>query len=97
LIVDSGDDAADGRAVHVDIKHAEEDADPLARTFGCADGYGFGDQTISRRNNKTVAGRDLPLGVSKKPQEEKRKQYGDDAPHPGAGKPNQRNRHSEKA
>ena len=87
LVVHTAQDAADGRAVHMDIENAEEDADALPRTFGCRNGGGLGDQAVARRNNQAVAGRNCALRIAEEPEEKRGQQDRHDAPDPLACNP----------
>ena len=74
LVVHTAHNAADGRAVHVDIENAEEDADALAGAFGGGDRGSFGDQPVAGRNNQSFAGGNGALRIAEKPEEKRRQQ-----------------------
>ena len=67
LIVDAAEHAADRRAVHMDIKNAEEDADPLPGPFGSGDGDCLGDQAVARRNNQPRTSGNRALRIAEEP------------------------------
>src|ERR1019366_7171723 len=93
LIAHTAQLPADWRAVHVYVKYAKEDADPLARTLGCVDRDRLGDQAVSRRDNQAPVFGNSPLGIAEKPQKKSRQQHRRDPPRPTACKPSQRCRH----
>src|ERR1019366_8143027 len=93
LIAHTAQLPADRRAVHVYVKYAEEDADPLPRTLGSVDRGRLGDQAVSRRYNQALALGDRPVRIAEKPQEENRQQHRRNAPRPTAREPSQRHRH----
>jgi hypothetical protein len=96
-VLDLDDCSGDRCAVHVHIEDAQENADALARAFRSIDGYGFGDQAVTRRHNQTFAGGDGALGIAEKPEEECRQQNRGHAPGPAACKPRERCSHRQKA
>src|ERR1035437_9471379 len=71
LIAHTAQLPADWRAVHVYVKYAKEDADPLARTLGCVDRDRLGDQAVSRRDNQAPVFGNSPLGIAEKPQKKR--------------------------
>src|ERR1019366_4128390 len=97
LIAHTAQLPADRRAVHVYVKYAEEDADPLARTLGSIDRGRLGDQAVSRRDDQALPCRNNPLGIAEKPQKKSRQQHRRNAPRPTAREPSQRHRHCHQA
>ena len=97
LIAHAAQDAADGGAVHMDIKNTEEDADPLPRTFGGRDGSGFGNQAVAGRNNQAVAGRNCALRIAEEPEEKRSQQDRGHAPDPLSCNPAERRSHCQQA
>ena len=93
LIVHTVEHAADGRAVHMHVKNAEEDADALSLAFRSVDRDGFCDQAVSGRDDQASAGGNGPLGIAEEPEKKSRQKDRSDAPRPVARKPDQHNRH----
>ena len=58
LIAHAAQDASDGRAVHMHIEDAEEDADPLPGTVRGGDGRGFGHHAVAGRDDSDLRPRE---------------------------------------
>src|SRR6185437_8320275 len=76
-----------GRAIDVDVKDVEKDADALTLSRRGGDGDGFGYKAVGRGDNQAGSGRNGPPGVAKKPEEERSQKDGRDGPEPDASKP----------
>ena len=95
LVAHVANHACDRRAVYVDIEHAEENAE--ARLRRVSDGYSgnVGDFAVAGRDDCARILRDGTLGITKKPEKEKRQQTGEYGPG-GTGQPTEQGGDCEK-
>jgi hypothetical protein len=81
----------------MDIKNTQEDADPLARTFGSRNGSGFCNEAITGRNDQAIADWNCALRIAEEPKEKRSQQDWRYAPDPLSRNPPERGRHCQQA
>src|SRR6266704_4037727 len=84
--------AGDGRAVNVNVKHIQENADPLESFASLLKFRHVGDLAVRGRNHGARVGRNKSMWVAKEPQEEGGEKDRNDGPNGTRQPRNQRSR-----
>src|SRR5690242_1074837 len=86
LVLDIRNRALYGRAVHMHVKDAQEDADPRFRSAGDLNRSDVGNMAVARGNDRPGVRRNFTLRVTKEPQEKGSEQHWRNRP-PGRSQP----------